>query len=435
MLELSSWLVIGIIYNISHCYLYKKLNNDEFNFNTRLILSCIIIAIINTVVFVNLDWLLNIVIKYIIIVFMIKYIYNDPIDKIFISTLLIYILFSVGEMLFAVTFIKILKVDVDFFKDNCVGIILTNFIILTYSYLLLLTKIKILLKNIVSWYINKKAINILFVSILSIIIIFNFIYQNYYNPLYKANGVMIYIFYSAMIIFIVGYFKDKSDNNKLILKYDQLIDYVKVYEEEIDEKNKRQHEYKNQLILIMEMLDGRNKKAKDYIEKQLELENEIEEYNSVNKLKNLPNVGLKGLIHYKMLEMKKKKIKIYLDINENVSNNRIKKYLNAYLQDISKIFGVLLDNAIDAAVEGNDKYIIIEISKQKDNLELSISNTYKGPIIINSMDKEGYSKKGKNRGYGLSLLKDIINKRNDILISREFNGIYFVQNVYFKYKK
>lgn len=136
-----------------------------------------------------------------------------------------------------------------------------------------------------------------------------------------------------------------------------------------------------------------------------------------------------------MLEMKKKKIKIYLDINENVSNNRIKKYLNAYLQDISKIFGVLLDNAIDAAVEGNDKYIIIEISKQKDNLELSISNTYKGPIIINSMDKEGYSKKGKNRGYGLSLLKDIINKRNDILISREFNGIYFVQNVYFKYKK
>ena len=407
----------------------------RFNFNIRLILSCIIIAIINTVVFVNLDWLLNIVIKYIIIVFMIKYIYNDPIDKIFISTLLIYILFSVGEMLFAVTFIKILKVDVDFFKDNCVGIILTNFIILTYSYLLLLTKIKILLKNIVSWYINKKAINILFVSILSIIIIFNFIYQNYYNPLYKANGVMIYIFYSAMIIFIVGYFKDKSDNNKLILKYDQLIDYVKVYEEEIDEKNKRQHEYKNQLILIMEMLDGRNKKAKDYIEKQLELENEIEEYNSVNKLKNLPNVGLKGLIHYKMLEMKKKKIKIYLDINENVSNNRIKKYLNAYLQDISKIFGVLLDNAIDAAVEGNDKYIIIEISKQKDNLELSISNTYKGPIIINSMDKEGYSKKGKNRGYGLSLLKDIINKRNDILISREFNGIYFVQNVYFKYKK
>ena len=34
MLELSSWLVIGIIYNISHCYLYKKLNNDEFNFNS-----------------------------------------------------------------------------------------------------------------------------------------------------------------------------------------------------------------------------------------------------------------------------------------------------------------------------------------------------------------------------------------------------------------
>lgn len=118
MLELSSWLVIGIIYNISHCYLYKKLNNDEFNFNIRLILSCIIIAIINTVVFVNLDWLLNVVIKYIVMVFMIKYIYNDPIDKIFISTLLIYILFSVGEMIFVIIFIKLLNLDFDFFKFN-----------------------------------------------------------------------------------------------------------------------------------------------------------------------------------------------------------------------------------------------------------------------------------------------------------------------------
>lgn len=196
MLELSSWLVIGIIYNISHCYLYKKLNNDEFNFNIRLILSCIIIAIINTVVFVNLDWLLNVVIKYIVMVFMIKYIYNDPIDKIFISTLLIYILFSVGEMIFVIIFIKLLNLDFDFFKFNYIGIIITNIAIFFFAYTIVaFKKIKKFMQEIVKWYINKSIINIIFISVLSIILIFNFIYQNYYNPLYKQNGLLIYIYF------------------------------------------------------------------------------------------------------------------------------------------------------------------------------------------------------------------------------------------------
>lgn len=436
MLELSSWLVIGIIYNISHCYLYKKLNNDEFNFNIKLILSCIIIAIINTVVFVNLDWLLNVVIKYIVMVFMIKYIYNDPIDKIFISTLLIYILFSVGEMIFVIIFIKLLNLDFDFFKFNYIGIIITNIAIFFFAYTIVaFKKIKKFMQEIVKWYINKSIINIIFISVLSIILIFNFIYQNYYNPLYKQNGLLIYIFYVSILIIIIWFLKEKTDNNSLTSDYDQLLDYVKTYEEVIEEKSKNQHEYNNQLILIREMLETRNKKVREYIDQLLSIENEQSKGNWLTKIKNIPNGGLKGLIHYKIVEMQKKKIKLYIDINENVNNKKTNKYLRDNLNDISKIIGVYLDNAREAALKSKEKYIIIEAECNKDNLDFSISNTYKEGINPNKIDNAGYSKKGKGRGYGLSLVRDIISKRDDVEQYREFNGIYFVQHICLKYKK
>lgn len=436
MLELSSWLVIGIIYNISHCYLYKKLNNDEFNFNIRLILSCIIIAIINTVVFVNLDWLLNVVIKYIVMVFMIKYIYNDPIDKIFISTLLIYILFSVGEMIFVIIFIKLLNLDFDFFKFNYIGIIITNIAIFFFAYTIVaFKKIKKFMQEIVKWYINKSIINIIFISVLSIILIFNFIYQNYYNPLYKQNGLLIYIFYVSILIIIIWFLKEKTDNNRLTSDYDQLLDYVKTYEEVIEEKSKNQHEYNNQLILIREMLGTRNKKVREYIDQLLSIENEQSKGNWLTKIKNIPNGGLKGLIHYKIVEMQKKKIKLYIDINENVNNKKTNKYLRDNLNDISKIIGVYLDNAREAALKSKEKYIIIEAECNKDNLDFSISNTYKEGINPNKIDNAGYSKKGKGRGYRLSLVRDIISKRDDVEQYREFNGIYFVQHICLKYKK
>ena len=213
------------------------------------------------------------------------------------------------------------------------------------------------------------------------------------------------------------------------------MDYVKTYEEVIEEKSKNQHEYNNQLILIREMLGTRNKKVREYIDQLLSIENEQSKGNWLTKIKNIPNGGLKGLIHYKIVEMQKKKIKLYIDINENVNNKKTNKYLRDNLNDISKIIGVYLDNAREAALKSKEKYIIIEAECNKDNLDFSISNTYKEGINPNKIDNAGYSKKGKGRGYGLSLVRDIISKRDDVEQYREFNGIYFVQHICLKYKK
>ena len=375
MLELSSWLVIGIIYNYFYCYIYSRFNNKEkFRLDGKKISIIIFVSLINSLALFYPSMIVKILFKYVWIVLMFKIIYKDSFSKCLITSFLIYVVLSISEMLFSIIFISILRTKIEFYKTSFTGIILSNFII-------------------------------------------------------------VLLFFLGVVVFILGYLVERTNNAKLAMEYDQLLDYVKTYEEVIEEKSKNQHEYNNQLILIREMLGNRNKKVKEYIDQILSIENEQSKGNWLNKIKNIPNGGLKGLIHYKIVEMEKKKIKLYIDINENVNNKKTNKYLRDNLNDISKIIGVYLDNAREAALKSKEKYIIIEAECNKDKLNFSISNTYKGGINLSKIDNAGYSKKGKSRGYGLSLVHDIINRRNDVEQYREFNGIYFVQHVCLKYKK
>lgn len=437
MLELSSWFIIGIIYNYFYCYIYSRFNNKEkFKINKTNILICLLISFLYCLVLTFETKEIMVIFKFILTMLLFKIVYNDNLSKLLINSFFIYVIFAIGEMFFAIIFVMLLNIDQTFVQTNFIGIIFANVSILVI--VLILINFHFIEKNIVriiEWYKNKKIVNNIILIFFGLIMMFFFIFYNYLKIESKEIFFINNAFFISVIIFIISFFKEKKDNARLSSEYDQLLDYVKTYEEVIEEKSKNQHEYNNQLILIREMLGNRNKKVREYIDQILSIENEQSKSNWLNKIKNIPNGGLKGLIHYKIVEMQKKKIKLYIDINENVDNKKINKYLTDNLNDISKIIGVYLDNAIEAALKSKEKYIIIEAECNKDKLNFSISNTYKGGINLSKIDNAGYSKKGKNRGYGLSLVHDIISKRDDVEQYREFNGIYFVQHICLKYKK
>lgn len=437
MLELSSWFVIGIIYNYFYCYIYSRFNNKEkFKINKTNILICLLISFLYCLVLTFETKEIMVIFKFILTMLLFKIVYNDNLSKLLINAFFIYVIFAIGEMFFAIIFVMLLNIDQTFVQTNFIGIIFANVSILVI--VLILINFHFIEKNIVriiEWYKNKKIVNNIILIFFGLIMMFFFIFYNYLKIESKEIFFINNAFFISVIIFIISFFKEKTDNARLSSEYDQLLDYVKTYEEVIEEKSKNQHEYNNQLILIREMLGNRNKKVREYIDQILSIENEQSKSNWLNKIKNIPNGGLKGLIHYKIVEMQKKKIKLYIDINENVDNKKINKYLTDNLNDISKIIGVYLDNAREAALKSKKKYIIIEAECNKDKLNFSISNTYKGGINLSKIDNAGYSKKGKNRGYGLSLVHDIISKRDDVEQYREFNGIYFVQHICLKYKK
>lgn len=103
--------------------------------------------------------------------------------------------------------------------------------------------------------------------------------------------------------------------------------------------------------------------------------------------------------------------------------------------DISKIIGVYIDNAIEAASSSTSKEVEIQFYLENNNIVLCLGNTFVGNIDLSKIDAEGYSTKGNNRGYGLPLAKDLLSKHSDILESeRTIIHNYYVQNLMIKIK-
>ena len=184
--------------------------------------------------------------------------------------------------------------------------------------------------------------------------------------------------------------------------------------------------------MIKSMMGKNNKKVLNYIDELYNDEKDDNDVELLKKLQYLPSGGLKGLIYYKIEEMKEKKINTFIDISPKVKNIKINKKIDNNLKDISKIIGVYLYNAIEACSNSKEKYIVLEIYLNNNEWVFSLSNTYEGKIDTRKMDNEGYTTKGESKGYGLSLAKDLINKNENLRQEREIKGIYFVQRLYMK---
>lgn len=436
MLELSSWFIIGLIFVFIYIYFYGELcGKKRKNLNFKDLLICILVSLIGTFVSIHMNNFFLIIFKYVLMLFMLKLIYNDKIPRTTITTLCIYILFIICEFLFALVFIFLLNIDQNFIKYTIYGYYFSNFVIILTSFVFMkITLIKGYFQNVIKWYLDKEMVNLIFVSFIAIITVGYLLYQNYLEVTSKISFMIVNTFLFGIVVFIIGYFKEKTDNNKLSTKYDSLLDFVTLYEEIIENQSKKQHEYQNQLILIREMIGKKNKKILTYINEQLKVEDVDVNYKCLNKLNNIPDIGLKGLIRYKVSQMLKQGIKIYINISSDVNMKEVENYISNNLKDISKIVGVYIDNAMETSLISDDKYIIIEFDLNDRLLEFSISNTYKGTIKVNNMDKAGYSSNGKNRGYGLSLVKDIIESHDDIKQFREINGKFFEQKIAFNIK-
>jgi two-component system sensor histidine kinase AgrC len=215
-------------------------------------------------------------------------------------------------------------------------------------------------------------------------------------------------------------------NYELDRKFNKIIRYVVEYEKIIDEQGKKNHEYNNQLMILKGYVDDKTK-LKEYLDTLID-DHTLGQNYKIRQLSNFPNGGLKRMLYYKISIIKEKKIKYYLYISEEsavlLENLSIKLY-----NDITKVFGVLIDNAIDASLKSEDKELSLDFSKEDNYIVITVSNTYDKKIDINKIGRKGFSSKGKGHGFGLRLVKEIIKRNKKIELLTEHNNRYFIQTI------
>lgn len=433
MLEIVSWFVIYFTMHLLDCYVFSKLIKEKYKFNFIILIAIVFISIFDCTILVKQTGILRMIVSNLITFAILKIIYKKNISKTLMGTIFTYIGYIVADLLFYVIFLLIFNIDINGFQNSIQGIIVVNsFDFLIYGIIFSIKPFTNFVSKIISWYDDKKIFKLIISSLLAIIICYIIFYSTAFNKIIQNYELIIISIFLGIVVFIFGYFKEKSSNNKLTVEYTQLLEYVKDYEKEVVEKGKRQHEYKNQLIVINDMIPKSNKKLKKYVEDKLEIEENIKDNIWLEKLTNLPSGGIKGLIYYKLKKMIENNIDVYIDVDEELSDEKKWFNIDKNLEDYTRIIGVYLDNAIEASTESKDKQIIIEFIENKDNIEFILSNTYNGVINYQEIDKEKFSTKGNGRGYGLSLVKEIIEKNKLLNQTREVNGKFYVQKLTIK---
>lgn len=306
--------------------------------------------------------------------------------------------------------------------------------ILNCSLVYLLSKINFLSENIrklndIIKKNNKEWIYIFLVMILMVIFMaFN---------MYKMNSTIEYYIYIATIIFIVASFVyviyNKFQRQAMEDKYNESMEYVLRYEKIINDQGKKNHEYNNQLMVIKGYIN-KPERLSEYLDEVIGEHKTGQNY-TVKQLGFLPDGGVKGLLYHKLSKMEDNNIKYYLYVDQNLKDKDIENFDLKTYRDLTKLLGVFLDNAIDAALKSEEKEIEVELKDKDDCLLLTISNTYDKNTDINKVGKSGFTTKGVGHVFGLSIVKDIAKTNSEIETFSSKESDKFIQTAMVYYKK
>ena len=281
---------------------------------------------------------------------------------------------------------------------------------------------------------NKIHIKMLFVFCGLIILIINFFVANIYfylNPalIIIVNSSLIFLF--SFIIYRMISIMGKS--NLIQAENEHLMESLHQYEDMVDRQRVDNHENKNQLLIIKNMIDKNDKDLVKYINTVIKDKKEDDEV-LYTRVKTIPSGGLQGIVYQKMLVMKDEKILFSLDVSRDVRKINLDNLSNDDNYRLCKIIGVLLDNAIEASRDIDDKCIMISLYVDDDMLVVDISNRFSGRIDFDKLDDEGYTSKGDGHGYGLSLVKRILSETDIFENKRSIKKDIFKQVIKVKIK-
>lgn len=430
-----SLMFFSLLFNLAGAYFYCKIGQVKINVKSwkTMVPSAVILitsAIFTSFLVQNVTPQIRFWLKFLMELMTYTILFRQSKTRNLMITLLLFLSCAVSELIVVLGAAILYEIPADNWRGTVDNIFKANLLILImYIIILSIPNIRKIFQKIVHWYADKDFITLSTITVVGLYCSLILLGENFNGVDELYIFIINNIFSFGIIILVIILIVEKANNNRIIEAYDKLMDYIKVYENVIVERGKQQHEYKNQLIVIREMIKTDDKKTTKYIDKQLKVETENKKMKLFGQLKNVPEGGLKGLIYYKIQEMERNNVTVFVSVNKELENEKIWKICDNNLQDISRIIGVYLDNAAEAIKKADNKSFAIDIDYDNGDIIFNFSNTYCGFLDVMNMEKDGYTTKGLNRGYGLSLVRDIISKNRYLSQKKEINGRFFVQQL------
>lgn len=406
-------------------------------FQKRSIFYIIISAFYNGSIFLFYNWysqnlgnIITVLLNILIILISIAIIYFTLnlklITSVIIIVLDIIIEYINSTMLFLI--FKILKIDYNVFdlKVFIFGSALMFLLFILFVYLIKLIKPLLSLpQNIKMKYLPFFIINIIFLSGIVALNISFFI--KYLSVLRQEISLGATVTFAAIILLYFLYMIYFSSRVLKLDYFEQELEYQKFYSKSMDSLNsdlrRFKHDYDNTLAIIngyvkLKKID----ELSDFLNGVISDKDSIKPAN-IFSLLNIKNVGLASILAAKMDKAREYNIDLKVSIPDEVNETKVR------INDLCEIVGILLDNAIEAASESNEKSIKIAILKNAGEITFSIENSYKIKPDLSKIFLKGWSTKGNEHGMGLWIVDKILKKYKKAFLNTSITDTFFRQDL------
>lgn len=415
-------------------FVFSKILKEKTKIDIKTVFTIFFVSLLDFTIAISSNQIIKTLFSNFITFILFKALFHKSNSKTIMATILTYLGYAVGEVIVVIILYGIMSIDTLIMNSFAELIICNIFIYIIYFVLFNINRIQTMVRSIIDWYDYNKKINTIInilILFISFTIMFYFLSFNRIENVYEF--VLSLIVTLTLIVLGAGLYKNKSDNIKLSKEYDEQIKYSKIYQDELFNKGKILHEHNNELLMYKEMIKHKNyNEALKCIDSKLDKYNSFVEKDWLFKIKKLPESYISSFLALKIAEMNNHGITVALEVDDKLNNNKTWKVAYDNINDLTNIFGILLDNVIDACNNSNIKDAIIEIKNLSGIIQFKISNSYSKEIDLNKISTRGYSTKGVNHGYGLSVLEDILNNNKNLTSSVEINGMFYTRIINIK---
>ncbi|HGH7182728.1 two-component system sensor histidine kinase DcuS [Bacillus cereus] len=221
--------------------------------------------------------------------------------------------------------------------------------------------------------------------------------QNIYGITIVTNRVPLYV--KGEIVGAIATFRDKTEIRKLA----EELTGIRLYAEALRAQS---HEFMNKMHVVLGLTH-----MKQYEELQKYVSSMVSEhqYEIGGVMKKIKNPVFAGFLLGKLSYSREKNINLI--ISEDAYLPEI--YDESITHELITIVGNLIDNALEAVMNCEKKQVEIGI-QYGDKLTITVQDTGNGikEEEIDTLFTKGYSTKGDNRGYGLYLVIESIQRIN-----------------------
>ncbi|TQR39687.1 GHKL domain-containing protein [Lysinibacillus sphaericus] len=207
----------------------------------------------------------------------------------------------------------------------------------------------------------------------------------------------------------------------------QFFEYMQVLEQVNTDMQKFRHDYINILMSLQNYIEDEDVQGlKQYfyshimqVEQQTLFQSKM-----IGTLENLQIVELKGLLSSKLLLANRLQQRVAIEIPYTISS------VNMSLIDLTRVLGILIDNALEASIAKVDSVVNIAILYSDDHVVIVIDNPLQDASFnISTIFDYHSSSKGEDRGIGLANVKEILQTYPNVTLNTRIEKQHFIQEL------